>query len=758
MSVYYKLNGDPYTFETQDDPEGRKWTWEEDGYTVIRTHARTGPGCHSNCGVLLYVKDGKVEKVEGDPENPFNQGRLCPRCLAMTEMIYHPDRLLYPMKRAGERGENKWERITWDEAYDLIEKKFKQIIAESGSEAIMVTQGTGRDINGYMPRIGFSMNTPNQGGWLAGNSCYTPRLFLVNQKMGNFVVADCSQFFPDRYDHPGYERPDYVLIWGNNPVYSNSDGFLGHWIVELMKRGTKLITVDPRMTWLAGKSEYFLQLRPGTDAALALAIGNVICEENLYDRQFVEKWTAGFDAYRERVKEYTPEKAAEICGVDADTIRAAARAIAGARAAALQWGAAIDQTTEPIYTGAAILDIMALTGNIEKPGSMLVATPAFGVKNTWEGGWGAELLSPEKKAVKIKYDSPYSSTLGSGNAEKIREAMMTGKPYQIRACWIETTNPLSNSAQDPIGALEALQKMEMNVVVDLFMTSTALAVADIVLPAACYAERPGLCGHQPYFLGAITKAVEPAGECRSDQQIIYEISSRFRPEENPWKNDVELYDSLLEPIGIKYEDMKERVWAYPPFEYYKHEKGLLRTDKQPGFNTKSGKYEFCNPLLSELGLEPLPFHKEPHRSPYSTPELAEKYPLILITGARRPEFFLSEHRQSQSLRRLHPNPTVTIHTETAKALGIADKDWVWVENDHGKIKMQAEVTLAIRPDVVNADNGWWFPERDPEDGTYFGTFESNCNVLLSLKNGELGYGSTIKSDLCRVYKVEEGEN
>lgn len=757
MSNYYKLNGDPYVFTPQDSAENRKWTWEEDGYTVIRTHARTGPGCHSNCGVLLYVKDGKVEKVEGDPENPFNRGRLCPRCLAMTEMLYNPKRLLYPMKRVGERGENKWERITWDEAYNTIEKKFKEIIAKDGPEAIMVTQGTGRDINGYICRIAYSLNTPNLGGWLAGNACYVQRLFLTNQKMGTFVVADCSQFFPERYDHPDYQPPEYILIWGNNPVYSNSDGFLGHWIVELMKRGTKLITVDPRLTWLASKSEYFFQIRPGTDAALALAIGSVICEEGLYNKEFIEKWTNDFEKYRERVREHPPEKAAEICGIGAELIRQAARALAGARSAALQWGASVDQLIEPIHSGAAMLDLMAITGNIEKPGSMVVAAPAFGVKNTWEGGWGVEMLTPEQKAKKLNYLYPYSQLTGSTNVSMIRDSMLRGEPRQMKACWIQTTNPLSNSAQDPIGALEALRKMEFNVVVDLFMTATALAAADIVLPAACYAERPGLCGHQPYFLGAIVQAVEPLGECKTDQQIVYELSSRFRPEENPWKNDEELYDYLLEPIGIKYEDMKKRTWAYPPFEYYKHEKCLLRKDKKPGFETPSGKYEFCNPALASTGYDALPYYREPPNSPYSQPERAKKYPLILITGARRPAFFLSEHRQSPSLRRLHPYPTATIHPEAAKKYGIEDGDWIWLENDRGKIKMKAEVTLAIRPDVVNADNGWWFPERDPEDGTLFGTFESNCNVLISLQNGSTGQGCTIKAEQCKIYKAEEGE-
>lgn len=757
MTVYYKQNGTPYKFIPQDDVANRKWTWKEEGFTVYRSNARTGPGCHSNCGVLLYVKDGLLHKVQGDPENPFNQGRLCPRCLAVKEIMYHPDRLKYPLKRAGKRGDNKWQRITWDEAYDTIEKRFKDIIAEYGAESIMVTQGTGRDINGYLCRLAYTIGTPNQTGWLAGLACYLPRMFCTNLKLGNFVVADCSQFFPERYDHPDYKIPEYIIIWGNNPVVSNSDGFLGHWIVELMKRGTKLITVDPKLTWLASKSEFFLQIRPGTDAALALAIGNVICGENLCDEEFVKKWTDGYDLYARRVKDYPPESVSEICGVDVDLILGAARAIGKARSVALQWGAAVDQVVEPFQTASAMLDFIALTGNIEKPGSMLVGVPAFGVKNTWEGGWGAELLSEEQNNKRLNHRYPFLQFLNLSSAEMVRESMLYGNPHQMKACWIQTTNPLANSTQNPIECLQALQNMEFNVVVDLFMTPTALAIADIVLPAATYAERPGLCGHQPYYLGAIVQAVDPLGECKSDQQIIYELAGRFNKEANPWENDVQLYDSLLEPLGITFNDMKERTWAYPPFEYYKHEKGLLRTDKLPGFNTKSGKYEFYCAQLEQIGIDPLAYYTEPVSSPVSTPDLAAEYPLILTTGARRTGFFLSEHRQSPSLRKMHPDPLVTINTKTAAEYNIKDGDWVWVENNHGRCKLKAEVTLAIRPDVVSADNGWWFPERNPDDGTFFGTFESNCNVLLTMECGELGLGSTIKSVLCKIYKAEEDD-
>ncbi|MFA6808804.1 MAG: molybdopterin-dependent oxidoreductase, partial [Eubacteriales bacterium] len=250
----------------------RPWTWEEDGYTVIRGNARTGPGCHINCGVLQYVKDGKLVKVEGDPENPYNQGRLCARCLSVKDVVYHKDRLQYPMKRVGERGENKWERISWDEAYNLIEEKFNCIKEKYGPESVFFAQGTGRDIF-QLSRLAYSFGSPNHGGMMfAGNSCYLPRMAALGCVIGDMVFADCSQFFPDRYENPQYKVPETIIVWGHNPFPSNADGFFGHWMIDVMKRGSKIIVVDPRLTWIAVRAVQWLQLRPGTDGALAMGM------------------------------------------------------------------------------------------------------------------------------------------------------------------------------------------------------------------------------------------------------------------------------------------------------------------------------------------------------------------------------------------------------------------------------------------------------------------------------------------------------
>ena len=746
---------------TQDDPTGRKWTWEEDGYTVIRSNARSGPGCHDNCGILMYVKDGVLEKIEGDPENPYNQGRLCPRCLAFKEMLYHKDRLKYPMKRAREdRGKNTFERISWEEAYDIIEREMKKVIDQYGPEAIWVTQGTGRDINGYGPLMAQYFGTPNYGtGFLSGQACYAPRMFSTALKAGGLFICDYSQYFADRYDNPEWKRPGCILVWGNNPMVANSDGTLGHWIVECMKRGSKVIVMDPKLTWIAGKADIWLQVRPGPDCALALALCNIIIQEGLEDKEFVSCWTYGYAEFAENVKKYTAEFAAETCGVDIDLIYDAARMIGTAESSCLQWGVAMDHTSEGFITGMACFDLMALTGNFEKPGSMVAANPVWDMSVTWlprENVWRAcsePVACPEKK-MNSKYKA--LNAIAAISPDMLLEAMETGEPYPIKAMFMLQNNAITCMGAQPQRILPALQKMDFNVVVDLFLTPTALAAADVLLPAACFAERIGITGHQPYALGAIAQAVEPLGECKSDQRIIYETGSRFTDEAHKqWDDEQGFYDYLLRKTGLTYESLRERTWLYPEFDYYKYKSGKLRRDGKPGFATSTGRYNFYCPEMIHFGLSPLAEYEEPPESPVSQPELAKKYPLVLTTGARIWGFFHSEHRQSPSMRKIHPNPTVLIHPETAAKYGIADGDWVEIENQYGSCKQKAELSIRIRKDTVSADHAWWFPERDPNDGTLFGVMESNINKLVPMRPGKIGLGASYKSQLCSIKKIEE---
>jgi len=742
--------------ETADDPFDRKWTWEEDGYTVYRSHARTGPGCHDNCGVLLYVKDGILEKIEGDEENPYNQGRLCLRCLSFKEMLYHPDRLRHPMKRIGERGENKWEQMTWDASYDYIEENFRKIFTEYGNESLYVCKGTGRDTNGYYARVAESLNSPNSSAaFFCGNSCYLPRVASTGLKLGDLFISDYSQFSPLRFDDPRYIVPKCVIVWGNNFVAANSDGTLGYWLLECMKRGTELITIDPTVTWVAVKSKIHLQIRSGTDSALALAMANVICEEGLYDCDFVEKWTYGFEDYSEHLKTYTPEFAADVCGIDAEDIREAARMFASAKPASIQWGVALDHTKDGFFAGMAVMDLLPLTGNIENPGGAVIGRPYWGITQGWTGSrpaYGPKVLDDAQLDKRLNDNHAMMQAMGATSPDDVVLALETGDPYPIKAVWMLQTNPLACMGSDPHRLHKALMNADFIVVTDLFMTPTALAVADVVLPACTFAERIGVSGHQPFNLGSIVQAVAPVGESRSDQEIINDISKRFSPEGNPWEHDLGIYNCILQKANIDYDYLKQRVYAYPNFEYYRHEKGLLRPDGQPGFQTASGRYEFKCDSFELFDLPIMPIFTEPPESPRSTPELAEDYPFVLTTGARKFGLFHSEHRNSPSMRRIHAQPEFLLHPDVAKEKGIEEGDWCRIENNHGVCRMKAHITPRVRKDTISTDHGWWFPERGADDGTLFGLFESNINCLLPYDAGETGYGGPFKALLCNVSK------
>ena len=673
--------------------------WRDGDYTVTRTTVWSGPGCHDGCGVLYYTKDGKLEKVEGDPDCPFNQGTLCMRCLEMPEAVNHPDRPTGPLKRAGERGENKWESVTWDEAYDIIEEKVRAIWKDYGAESIACMIGTGRNNCWQIPYLCYAaFGSPNFClGFLSGESCFQPRSAAMASMNGDFLIADMSQQFESRYDTENTEwvPPEMIVVWGCNPIASNSDNFYGGWVVDCMQRGSRLITVDPSLTWLAARSDYWLRLRPGTDAALALGMMNVIVNEGLYDHEFVDKWCYGFEELSERVQEYPVDKVAEITWVSPEQIQRAARLLANSKPCAMQWGLAVDMVREALPAGQAIVGLFQITGNVDIPGGNIFPVELI----AYSGGWGGELISDEQKAKRIGLANYPLLRLGFQVAsnDDLLDTLLTDKPYKMRGSWLQTNNAIACMGAQPQRILPALQKMEFNVVVDLFLTPTALACADVLLPAACFAERIGITGHQPYALGAIAQAVEPLGECKSDQRIIYETGSRFTDEAHKkWDDEQGFYDYLLRSTGFTYDSLKERAWAYPEFEYRKYEKGLLRPDGTPGFATSTGRYNFYCAEMAYFGFSPFATYEEPPESPVSAPDLAEKYPLVLTTGARKWGFFHSEHRQSPSMRRLHPDPTVLIHPETAAAYGIADGDWVTIENNFGSCRQKAELTTRIR--------------------------------------------------------------
>lgn len=742
--------------------------WQEGEYTVYRNHHWSGPGCHNACGILVYVKDGKVAKIEGDPESPYNKGKLCMRCLNMLEAYYHQDRVKWPLKRVGARGENKWERISWDEAFDIIEEKVTAIKKEYGAESIVSLEGTGRNVNWQVPMMSYAVfSSPNFGlGFLSGDACYLPRCSGMYAMQAEATIADMAQQFEKRYDDPSWKCPEVILIWANNPIVSNGDGFLGHWIVDCMKMGSKLIVIDPELTWLASKAEYFLQIRPGTDGALALGMLNVIINEELYDKEFVEKWTYGFDDLTERVQQWPVERVSQITWAPAELIKEAARLYAKAKPASLQWGLPIDMHPDGISCAQAISLMVGICGNFDVPGGNIVARQGRNVAIGYMTG--AEFVSPEswaKHLVPPNTPMHNQGVMGTAQGDAILEAIETGKPYPIRMLWFQSTNPIANMGAEAPRIYKAITSVDFNVVVDLFITPTAAACADLFLPCAMGNERNSV---RPWWfpVRSINKITQYE-ECKSDEQLVVDLGKRLNPElfkKMGWETDVDLLDWVVNVNNPEWtwpdkwdgnwQDLHDTHISFDNWSYKKHETGLLRADGEPGFNTPTGLME-CNCLaLDSFDVDPLPYWQEPPESPVSTPLLAKEYPFVLTTGRRSWEFFHSEHRQLPTMREFHPDPIVSINTETAASLGIRDGDWVWIENMRGRAKQKAKLKPFLHPQVISAEHGWWFPELR---GDYlFGVFDSNPNNLTKMgQYGPTGYGAPYKCLICNIYKATE---
>ena len=750
------------------------YQWQEGDLTATRTTAWGGPGCHNGCQVIYYTdKDGKLVNIEGDPTSPFSQGRLCVRCLDFKEMIENPTRLTYPMKRAKEdRGKDAWERISWDEALDIIDFHVKKIQKEYGPEAIAAMMGTGRNVCWQCPLICYwAFQSPNFClGFLSGDSCMLPRSTLNFCQNGGALIADMSQSHPLRYeDDPEYRIPECVVIWGNNPVVSNSDAFLGHWIVDVMQRGAKLIVVDPKLTWMASRAEVWLRLRPGTDAALAMALCNVIIEEDLYDHDFVDKWGYGFDDLAEAAKEYTPEKVAEICWVDAEDIRRAARLYATSKPAAVQWGLKVDQSPIGIPCAQAINNLVGMTGNYDAPGGNIQTDQPYRTDMAYSCGY--QDVPAETRAKRIGDKVSPLHTYGhaaSAMSDLILHAIETGEPYPIKMLWLQSTNPIANMGAEAPRVYRALRSLDFVAVADIFMTPTAMACADLVLPIAMCPERNSFrTWYTP--IRPITKVIDAPGEAVSDEELIVKVVGKCNPkilEDFGISNDVELLDFFLLARsewggvhGKDFQDLVEEVWNFPPLEYKKYEKGLARPDGQPGFMTATGRFEFKVYSFEQWGIESLPYFQEPPESPYSdqvSDEYKEEYPLVLTTGARMWGYFHSEHRMFPRMRELQPDPQVRMHPETAAKYGVKEGDWVWIENHRGRCRQKVVYDITYDPRVIAADHGWWFPEDEGAEPHLFGVFDSNINNLTSqMQYGSSGYGAPYCCLMCKIYKCTE---
>jgi len=694
----------------------------------IKTHCR---GCHGACGVIVHVKDGKVIKVEGNPDSPITHGTMCTKGLSITQTAYHPNRILYPMKKVGEKLSGKWERITWDEALGTIATKFQAVIDEYGPEYIVVGQGTGRDYESHLYRFANQLGTPNV--LTAGHFCYVSRVSASLVTCGNLPVVDYY-----------VNEPKCIIIWATNPMWTNADEYKGENFMRAIKNGAKLINIDPRKSFYAGKADIWLQIRPGTDCAMAFGFHRVLIEEDLYDKDFAENYIHGWDAFKERVmKDYPLEKVQEITWVDKDLIREAARMYATTKPAGLHWGVPTEQSINCTDFTRTAIGLMAITGNLDAPGgnALFVNPPT---RTVAEFGRHKDLT----KEVLDKRLGGKEFRLGARvafiNPKKAWDSIVYGEPYQLKAGLLCGTNPVVGRANAK-EAYAALEKLEFLVVIDHFMTPTA-ELADIFLPASTWVEQNHVADNwkRHGYVFARQKCVE-IGEAWQDHKIFLELGKRMGQEWWPTVEDA--LDYLLEPSGLTWEQFKEKQYLQGEMVYYKY--------KERGFSTPTRKVELWSTILEKWGRDPLPKYVEVPESPYSTPEVAKKYPYIFNAGLRTMTYFHTANRMIPWLREIRPDPTVEIHPETAKKHGIEDGQWVFIESPRGRIKQRAKLFDGIDPRVIVAEHGWWYPEiKDPGHGWDI----SNANILTdnAYETCDPNMGSTnVRCCLCNIAPCED---
>jgi anaerobic selenocysteine-containing dehydrogenase len=691
---------------------------------TIRTVCRS---CHGGCGVIAHVQNDKVIKVEGDPDSPISHGTLCSKGLAVTQLAYAPDRILHPMKRT----DKGWKRITWDEALDTIAEKFKAVIKEYGPESIVVGQGTGRDYESHLYRFANQLGTPNV--LTAGHMCYVSRIASTLVTIGNLPICDYAG------------KPRCIVLWGCNPQWTNPDEYKGENFWSAFKKGAKLICIDPRKGFTAKKADLWLQLRPGTDAALAMGFHSVILDEELYDREFTENYINGWDAFKDRVKDYPLEKVQEITWVDKDLIRKAARLYAKTKPACLHWGVPTEQTNNCADCTRILTGLMAATGNLDIPGgNVLYVNPP--TRTVAEFARHKD-LSKEMRAKRLGGDRYKLGARVAYITPKVAwEAILTEKPYPLKAGLLCGTNPVVTRA-NAREAYQALDKLEFLAVIDFFLTPTA-ELADIFLPAGTWLEQNHVADNwkrHGYAL-ARQKCVE-IGEAWQDHKIFQELGKKMGQQ---WWDTVEdALDYLLEPTGLNWKTFKEKGWLQGEMVYHKY--------KERGFSTPTGKVELYSSVLEKWGYDPLPKYTELPESPVSTPALLDEFPYILNAGLRTPTFFHAANRSMPWLREIRPDPIVEIHPDTARRHGIEQGDWVTIASPRGHCRQRAKLNTGIDPRVIVAEHGWWYPEIETPD---HGWELSNINILTdnSHETMDQATGATnLRVCLCGISKADQPE-
>jgi len=704
--------------------------------------------CPAGCWVEARLDDqNRLAELRPDPDSPL--GALCRLGESAPDIVYSKDRLQTPMKRVGPKGTFEFEPISWDEAMETIAKKQLEFKDQYGPESLAIYTGRGSfdlsmcDV--YQPKgvevssassVLFPLGSPNTLG--VGALCYVSFAMIAPHVTFGSML---TRMFSD------IEQAEVVVVWGANPA-TDSPPVDYQRITQAHGRGAKIVVIDPRRTALAKlPGAQWVPIRPGTDGALALGLSQVIIEEELYEEDFVENWVVGFDEFAESTQHFRPEVVESITGVAAETLVELARTIAGAKGASPVMYTGLEYSDSGVQAIRATMVLWALAGQLDVPGGRCFSMAENQFKVNREG----LIPNPAPDTALGRDRFPvYSLYRGESHGISLPESVLESKPYKIRSLIVLGASLITSWPQ-PETWKKTLDNLDFLVTIDRQLTADS-AYADIVLPACTGFELDSYMVYGPMFK-LRKRLVEPVGQSRNDFFILSDLAQRLGYGELYPQSEEELYRYVLKGTGFSLEDVRENQGEVQlktkMLEYKKWEKGGLRSDGQPGFDTPSGKFEICSSLLEEYGYSGLPEYTEPGESPLSRPDLAAQFPLVFNSGARVTSDFRSQHHGVKGLVNEQPEPVVTLNEQDAGARGIEDGSMVRIRSPRGAVKMRARVTADIVAGAIDAHMGGGGPVGP------LAWQENNINELTDLGRFDPISGFPVyKALLCEVEPLE----
>ena len=705
--------------------------------------------CPAGCWVRVGVEDGRLTSIDADDGHPL--GMICRRGQHAPEIVHSEHRLRRPLRRVGPKGTHEFEPVSWDEAYDGIVAGMERIKERYGPEAMSIYTGRGAfelslcDV--YQPKeaavssassVLFPFGSPNTMG--VGALCYVSFAMMAPHVTFGRMLID---MFTD------IENSDLLVVWGANPA-TDSPPLDMQRLEAARRRGAEVVVIDPRRTETAVRTgAEWIPIRPGTDGALALGMLHVLVEEELYDEGFARDWTRGFDDLRRYVQHFSPAVVEETTGVPAASVARLARRIAAAGGSAPIMYTGLEYSNSGIQAIRAVLTLFALAGQLDVPGGIGLA-----MRDTHFPINRSDVLpNPDLDRAVARDRFPlYSHYRGESHALGLIDAVLEDKPYPIRGLIVHGASILTSWPQTEVWR-RTLEGLELMVSIDRQLTADS-AYADFVLPATTMFEIDSYMTYGPIFR-LREKVIEPVGEARNDYLIMAELAARLGYGEVYPQTEEELLEHVLEGSGYTLEEVRAAGGTVklpsPLMEYRKWEKGGLRPDGEPGFDTPSGKFEIASTLLEESGYEPLPVYTEPTEGPLARPDLAADYPLVFNSGARRQSYFRSQHHGIEGLSRDHPEPLVEMHPEDAAERGIGAGDLVEVATPRGAVRFRAVPSDDIVRGAIECDMGGGSPQGSELWRA------SNVNELTDLGNlDEISGFPVYKCLLAEVRKVESG--